>query len=357
MRKDIDRSVVVAFVISCLVGLLASDANAQDRRNPGRRSRNFFDAFELTDPSYLATRIGKNHELVKSAFRDVVAIAAESTVRVIADGKQVAFGVGIEPTGYVVTKHSEVRDAKRLQVRMGGQSGSDATIEFVDADVDLAILKTELTKLKPAEFSTDKPPSIGSLLASAGSQMREPIVVGIVGTTARTIHPERAALGVTLQQNVDLAQVSEVLQNSSADKAGLKPDDIVKRVNDRTIGTSGELIRTIRRMQPGDVVTLSIERGAEAVEVTAVLGRQSDIFMPEQAIPAEMSGDLSVRRSGFPDVIQHDSVISPNQCGGPIVDIDGKIVGLNIARAGRIETYALSAATVKRLLDRWQASR
>jgi S1-C subfamily serine protease len=33
------------------------------------------------------------------------------------------------------------------------------------------------------------------------------------------------------------------------------------------------------------------------------------------------------------------------------VNLDGKAIGLNIARAGRVTTYALPAKLVKRILD------
>ena len=37
-------------------------------------------------------------------------------------------------------------------------------------------------------------------------------------------------------------------------------------------------------------------------------------------------------------------------CGGPLVDLSGKVIGINIARAGRTETYALPADVVQALL-------
>ena len=63
--------------------------------------------------------------------------------------------------------------------------------------------------------------------------------------------------------------------------------------------------------------------------------------------PNEMNG-MSKRRSGYDRVIQHDSVIRPEECGGPLVNLDGKVIGINIARAGRVETYALP---IKPVLD------
>jgi serine protease Do len=48
---------------------------------------------------------------------------------------------------------------------------------------------------------------------------------------------------------------------------------------------------------------------------------------------------------------QHDTVLRPADCGGPIVDLDGRVIGFNIARAGRTESYALPAVEVNKVLD------
>ena len=59
---------------------------------------------------------------------------------------------------------------------------------------------------------------------------------------------------------------------------------------------------------------------------------------------------LSNRRSGFATFLQHDTVIKPRDCGGPLVDLEGKTVGINIARAGRVESYAIPSELVKAVL-------
>ena len=63
-----------------------------------------------------------------------------------------------------------------------------------------------------------------------------------------------------------------------------------------------------------------------------------------------MGSVLSNRRGGFPKILQHDTVIKPADCGGPLVDLDGKVVGINIARAGRSESYAIPSEAVRELL-------
>ncbi len=43
-------------------------------------------------------------------------------------------------------------------------------------------------------------------------------------------------------------------------------------------------------------------------------------------------------------------MLRPADCGGPLVDLSGKAVGINIARAGRTESYAAPADKVQALL-------
>ncbi len=64
----------------------------------------------------------------------------------------------------------------------------------------------------------------------------------------------------------------------------------------------------------------------------------------------QLGGGLSRRRFGFPIAFQHDSVVEPTDCGGPVVNLKGELVGLNIARAGRTETYAIPSESLKKLL-------
>jgi serine protease Do len=51
----------------------------------------------------------------------------------------------------------------------------------------------------------------------------------------------------------------------------------------------------------------------------------------------------SRRLTGFSEVIQHDSPLYPEQCGGPLLDLNGDAVGVNIARFGRVESFAIPA--------------
>jgi S1-C subfamily serine protease len=70
-----------------------------------------------------------------------------------------------------------------------------------------------------------------------------------------------------------------------------------------------------------------------------------------------MGSTLSERRNGFPTILQHDQVIAPTDCGGPLVDLDGKAVGINIARAGRVESYAIPTEVVLSAINELKSCR
>ena len=43
---------------------------------------------------------------------------------------------------------------------------------------------------------------------------------------------------------------------------------------------------------------------------------------------------------------------NPKDCGGPVVDLDGRCIGINIARALRVATYALPASVAKETIEK-----
>src|SRR5262249_13410911 len=90
-----------------------------------------------------------------------------------------------------------------------------------------------------------------------------------------------------------------------------------------------------------------IKRGTEEKEVKAKLGPRP---LDRGELQNSIGGALSIRRAGFPSFLQHDTILKPQDCGGPVGDLDGKVVGINIARAGRAESYAIPAEAVQPLL-------
>lgn len=98
---------------------------------------------------------------------------------------------------------------------------------------------------------------------------------------------ERAVLGVATldvaQLDFDVADrfsvqatagafIQDVTSGSGADVAGLQAGDVILEVDDRRIRTSEDVGQAVRSMEPGEEITLVIERSGEELSVTATLG-------------------------------------------------------------------------------------
>jgi serine protease Do len=301
--------------------------------------------------------ITKSNTKVLTAFRDVAGKARQSTVKVLCDGKDMALGTVVGADGWVLTKFSEVKD-KTPTCHLPDGRDVEAKVVGVQEQYDLALLKLDVTGLTPVEWAPSKDAPVGSWLASAGTG-QNPLAVGVVSVAARKGNPNdprlrfdparSGYLGVGLAEtdNASGVRISEVLPDSAAAKAKLQADDVVLSVDGKTVKDVAQLQTAIGGHRPNEKITLKIKRGEAEHEITATLGRRP----PERGdLQNSMGGALSSRRVGFPNFLQHDSVITPQECGGPLVDLDGKVVGINIARAGRVESYAVPSEAVQPLL-------
>jgi serine protease Do len=158
-------------------------------------------------------------------------------------------------------------------------------------------------------------------------------------------------LGVGLADAEGAARIAEVSPKSPAAKAGLKKGDLVLKVAGSKITSSDSMVALIQRFKVGKTITLEIKRGTEVKELKATLEKRPKEIFNRADFQNTMGSVLSNRRGGFPVILQHDQVLKPTDCGGPVVDLDGKAVGINIARAGRVESYALPTEAVLALLD------
>jgi serine protease Do len=298
------------------------------------------------------------HPSILSSFRQVVAEPAKSTVQIYCDDYRASLGAVVREDGYVVTKSSELKGkiecllhGKRLDQKL------EAKIVAQDQALDLTVLKVDAKNLSPIVWS-DSAPSVGSWLATPGVLSADPVSIGVVSVAARKIAAPAGALGIRLGGKEDAAQIENVEPGMAADKAGLKAGDIILKVNGKEIAGPRQLGETIRSYMPGEKVELLVKRGSEELMISATLGAFSQLIPHAERAEFQNSlgGPLSERRGGFALAIQHDSVLKPSECGGPIVDLDGKAVGLNIARAGRVESYALPAALVRESVDKLLAT-
>ena len=69
--------------------------------------------------------------------------------------------------------------------------------------------------------------------------------------------------------------VSEVMDGSAADKAGLKKFDVLVRYDDQDLYSPEQLVKRVRNNEPGQSVELQYVRAGKLLTVKATLGEQS----------------------------------------------------------------------------------
>lgn len=299
----------------------------------------------------------KNSPGVLSAFRSVVSRPSVSTVRVICDGADSALGTIIAADGWILTKGSELKGKVSCKLKDGRTF--DARIMGLEDRHDLAMLKIEVTGLQPIEWRECKSATVGNWVASPGMDA-EPVAIGVVSVAMRrpsrrdfpfvSPPPNGGYLGVGLEEGEGAPRIGMVAPKSAAEKAGLKVGDLVIAVAGLKVTTPERLVAAIQKLRPGASVVLQIKRGDVVKELKAILDKRPSGPFNRADFQNRMGSALSNRRSGFPMILQHDQVIKPTDCGGPLVDLDGKAVGINIARAGRTESYAIPTEAVIPLL-------
>ena len=299
---------------------------------------------------------GRNSAPVMAAFKSVVAKPSESVVRVVCDDIEIALGTVVAPDGFIVTKASDLKGKIVCKFKDGKEFA--ARIVGIDEKHDLAMLKVDTSGLRPIEWRTAKA-EVGDFVASV-SNAELPAAIGVVSVGVRKPHPREMGpaappansgfLGIGLSDSEEPI-ISEVHKGSAAEKAGLKPGDIVLSIAGKKMPTAEQLVRTIQRYKVGEKVLVKIRRGMDEKQLEATLAkRPGNLFERGDRMNA-MGSELSLKRTGFPVILQHDTIIKPKDCGGPLVDLDGKAVGINIARAGRTESYAIPTEVVLGLLS------
>jgi serine protease Do len=311
-----------------------------------------------------AVSYGKSSPSLLREVAPIITQASRSTVTVLSDGKAVALGTVVRKDGYIVTKASEVHG--KLACRIG-EHDLPATLVKSNSEYDIALLKVDAKDLVPVAWAEGTPPVPGSWLITPAPE-KEVLGLGVVSIPARVIPDapkillrNRAVIGVILDQIAKEARVETVTKDLPAANAGLKAGDVILSVEGQKTAVARDVTQIMSKYLPGDKVTFEIKRNGKPMKLKIELV-SSDKVAPKTSGEtvnrlSEAGGTISKRHSNFPTAMTHDTVLQAAQIGGPVVDLDGHTIGLNIARADRTASYAIPAGTARKLITEMLAGK
>lgn len=307
---------------------------------------------------------GRQADEYLNGLTDAQQAARETTVDVLLGEQVLAAGTLLTDANlskhqsFVATKASLLgRDPQELSlaVRLAGHEETFAAAWLgVDARRDLAILTIEHFPDAAMRSDTDADTNATALpeplagspvlcLAADGH-----CLVGFVSSTPRSFQMrqppllnDRPMLGISVATDEQGVRVTNLVEGSGAAEAGILVDDILQQIDGETVHSADELVTVIAKRRIGDVLPLQLLRDGTSQSVEAKLGKFETPDQRHHSFDNWGGGPFSDRRFEIPHVLPHDTPLPPEDCGSPLVDSHGRIIGVNIARALRTTSYAL----------------
>lgn len=299
--------------------------------------------------------VDEQTDAFNQAIAPVIQSAAKSTVRLWSGSRRLAYGTVVGDGSQILSKWSEVARA-RGEIIAHSWDDDTRSVRMVSVykDEDLVLLKIEGKPLIPVKWSLESP-KIGDFLAAPQPDGRL-AAFGVVSVLERNLRDsDLAYLGVGGDPDYrgEGVKIAEVSEDSGAEAAGLKPNDVILKVGDRSISGLLELKNALTGVVPGTRVSLFVKSNGKARTVKVLLGKRPEFkqFAGDRLQQMErMGGPISQVRNSFKRAIQSDMRPKPNQIGGPVVDLEGNVLGLTLARADRTRSFIMPAAAIVDML-------
>jgi serine protease Do len=320
---------------------------------------------ELANSAHLQTADFSQGSDSLAQYRSIVEPTRASVVAVLNEGVDVGLGTIIGAEGWVVTKASELPGQPTCRLPDG--KVVSARVAGVDPAFDLALLTVAARDLKPVRWADDFNPPVGTLLAAVGTE--QSLAVGVVSVPRRhlgapdhptdtlplrlpagrpEIHGEpepmsgyslRAAFGLRRETVYHVWDACGL-----AASASVRPYDLLYSLNGRRILAKEDILTAVNHRRAGDVVPVRLERD----------GKTMDLQLP---LAPKTLPDTNYRADDFPTVIECAVPFYSHECGGPIVDLTGRAIGVTIARVAPHGGMLIPGDCVQKLLPDLQSGR
>ena len=298
---------------------------------------------------------GRNGPDGRDILIESAAAVRDAVVQILCDDKETALGVVVDREGFVLTKASELTPGATISCLASDGASWSATLAEVDEEYDLALLKVDASNPSPVNWSDSDDMDPGQFVLSLCLHRKRPIILGTLGVLDRTVPMTGGKLGISLDRGTSSPTIRETIQGGAAERAGMRPGDVVAEINGEEIETSDEVAAILKYKQAGEAIEITVVRNNKTKTFSVVLSEGAQVPNKIEVEESDFDDGVSRRSTGFSNVFQHDGPIQPQHCGGLLIDLEGKAIGLNIARFSRVETFAIPSNLLVERIERLKA--
>jgi serine protease Do len=288
-------------------------------------------------------------------LRDTLRAVSASVVEVLSDGKTIALGLIVDADGCVLTKRSELmgpRGPRPIVCRLKNGAQLEARKMAESREHDLALLKVTAKNLPAVRWAKSGPLRAGQLVVSLGPGP-EPLSYGVVAAARVKSPGGKGELPISVK-------------SAPADAGGVAFVELrPKRLDlDEVQGSfqAGDLITHLGDIPTPSVAAFDNARDAlialegEWIKLAVMREKKPfDVFVPLIGGPLPIpipwrDARWNMRHNGFPEVFCHDGAVAFDRCGGPVVNRQGEVIGINIARADPIRSFAIPSDVAQQVI-------
>lgn len=287
-----------------------------------------------------------------------LAASVANSVVTIRNGRNqwLSFGTVVAPA-QVLTKASQLRGRIFYAQDQSGKLHVARRIA-ADPEHDLALLQVDSLDAPALAAPVAPPPQPGNFLVAVGMNA----AVASFGTTsvrARTLREtDLAYLGIIVSERSELQPglPIDTVPPGPARKAGVRGGAFLLKIDGKEVTSPFQLRTTLLEYAPGDTIKLTLQQYDQTKQVEVTLGNRPAMRqgLTERELNRmnRLGGNRMSRvKDSFPNVIQSDMIIKPEQTGAPVLDLNGHWVGMLIARGGRIESYVTPTTVIQEFIQ------
>jgi len=271
-------------------------------------------------------------------------------------GRPICTATIVGEDGYVLIKASEVPELAKTRIQFSDGRSADLREVHRETRLDLVLAQAVgISGLRAVSFGGAHSLTLGQWLCSvadAGKETR----IGIVSAKPRRIPGEGAAMGIRMDEKSVKdgkgVRIVGIASESPAEAAGLQEDDVLVTIAGEKVAESRRVYDLVKKRQPGEIIDIHYLRKDKEESCRVRLASRNKVLNNWEGEDFA-NGGVSLRNDNFPEVLQHDIPLLPTDMGSPVATLEGKVVGINIARVDRVTTFALPVEAFWTEVQQW----